>query len=145
MVSRVSFCGTNRAQDIQTYHPSAECVWKPLIQAAFKRLNANSPAVESKRLYSAFNPIPPPFPNHGKGGGSGGYIPRRAGRVAQPRQTVKCKPPQAAVLRTLDRPLPPVLNSRRRRGIYHQSSYVKIHGDNDCFGTFCLKVAMEII
>jgi len=26
-----------------------------------------------------FSPIPPPFPSHGKGGGSGGYIyPRRA-------------------------------------------------------------------
>ena len=96
-------------------------------------------------FYSAFNPIPPPFPIHGKGGGSGGYIPRRAGGVAQPGQAVKGKPPQAAVLRTLDRLLPPVLNSRRRRGIYHQSPYVKMRGDNDCFGTFCLKAAMAII
>ncbi|NCE65580.1 hypothetical protein D1159_13565 [Pseudoflavonifractor sp. 524-17] len=95
-------------------------------------------------FYSAFTPIPP-FPIHGKGGGSGGYIPRRAGGIAQPGQTVKGKPPQAAVLRILDCPLPPVLNSRRRRGIYHQSHYAKMRGDNDSFGTFCLKVAMEII
>ncbi len=40
---------------------------------------------------------------------------------------------QAAVLRTLDRPLPPVLNSRRRRGIYHQNPYVKMRGDNDTY------------
>ena len=113
--------------------PPAERARKPLIQAAFKRLNANSPAVENKRFYSAFNPIPPPFPIHGKGGGSGGYIPRRAGGVAQPGQAVKGKPPQAAVLRTLDGPLPPVLNSRRRRGIYHQSPYIKIRGDNPIF------------
>ena len=116
-----------------------------MIQAAFKRLNANTPAVENKRFYSAFNPIPPPFPIHGKGGGSGGYIPRRAGGVAQPGQAVKGKPPQAAVLRTLDRQLPPVLNSRRRRGIYHQSTYVKMRGDNDCFGTFCLEATMRYL
>ena len=30
--------------------------------------------------WGTVNPIPPPFPIHGKGGGSGGYIPRRAGR-----------------------------------------------------------------
>lgn len=35
----------------------AERARKPLIQAGFKRLN-NSPAVENKRFYSAFNPIP---------------------------------------------------------------------------------------
>ncbi len=116
-----------------------------MIQAAFKRLNANTPAVENKRFYSAFNPIPPPFPIHGKGGGSGGYIPRRAGGVAQPGQAVKGKPPQAALLRTLDRQLPPVLNSRRRRGIYHQSTYVKMRGDNDCFGTFCLEATMRYL
>ena len=114
-----------------------------MIQAGFKRLNANSPAVENKRFLQRVQPYPPPFPIHGKGGGSGGYIPRRAGGVAQPGQAVKGKPPQAAVLRTLDRLLPPVLNSRRRRGIYHQSPYVKMRGDNDCFGTFCLKVAMR--
>ena len=116
-----------------------------MIQAAFKRLNANSPAVENKRFLQRVQPYPPPFPIHGKGGGSGGYIPRRAGGVAQPGQAVKGKPPQAAVLRTLDRLLPPVLNSRRRRGIYHQSPYVKMRGDNDCFGTFCLEVATRYL
>ena len=99
-----------------------------MIQAAFKRLNANSPAVENKRFYSAFNPIP-----------------RRAGGGAQPGQAVKGRPPQAAVLRTLDRLLPPVLNSKRRRGIYHQSPYVKMRGDNDCFGTFCLEATMRYL
>ena len=38
----------------------------------------------------AFNPFPPaPFPILGKGGGSGGYIPRRALGVAQPGPPVK--------------------------------------------------------
>lgn len=36
-----------------------------------------------------FDPIPPPFPYPGKGGGSGGYIPRRALGVAQPGLPVK--------------------------------------------------------
>ena len=100
--------------------------------------------MENKRFLQRVQPYPPPFPIHGKGGGSGGYIPRRAGGVAQPGQAAKGKPPQAAVLRTLDRLLPPVLNSRRRRGIYHQSPYVKMRGDNDCFGTFCLEVTAPI-
>ncbi len=56
--------------------PPAERARKPLIQAAFKRLNGNSPAVGNKWFYSAFNPIPPPFPIHGKGGGDEGYTTR---------------------------------------------------------------------
>ena len=81
----------------------------------------------------------------GKGAALEDISPAALGGVAQPGQAVKGKPPQAAVLRTLDRQLPPVLNSRRRRGIYHQSPYTKMRGDNGCFGTFCLKVAMAII
>ena len=81
--------------------PPAKRARKPLIQAAFKRLNANTPAVENKRFL----------------------------------QRVQSNPP--------------TLSHSWERGrlwrIYRQSPYVKIHGDNDCFGTFCLKVAMEII
>ena len=65
-------------------------------------------------------PNPPPFPSHGKGCGSGGYTPaappgnRTAGAASQGQATAK-----AAVLCTLDRQLPAVLNDMRRRGIYH--------------------------
>ena len=81
----------------------------------------------------------------GKGAALEDISPAAPGGVAQPGRAVKGKPPQAAVLRTLDRLLPPVLNSRRRRGIYHQSPYVKMRGDNDCFGTFCLEVAIRYL
>ena len=80
----------------------------------------------------------------GKGAALEDISPAAPGRMAQPEQAVKGKPPQAAVLCTLDRLFLPVLNSRRRRGIYHQSPYVKMRGDNDCFGTFCLEVTAPI-
>ncbi|BFK87716.1 hypothetical protein I4200191B4_20220 [Pseudoflavonifractor gallinarum] len=44
--------------------------------------------------FMVFNPIPPPFPIHGKGGGSGGYAPVTPLRMAQPGPPVKGKPPQ---------------------------------------------------
>ena len=83
---------------------------------------------------------PRPFPIMGKGAALEDISPAAPGRMAQPEQAVKGKPPQAAVLCTLDRLFLPVLNSRRRRGIYHQRPYAKMRGDNDSFGTFCLKV-----
>ena len=64
---------------------------------------------------------PRPFPIMGKGAALEDISPAAPGRMAQPEQAVKGKPPQAAVLCTLDRLFLPVLNSRRRRGIYHQS------------------------
>ncbi len=84
---------------------------------------------------------PRPFPFMGKGAALEDISPAAPGGVAQPGQAVKGKPPRAAVLRTLDCQLPAVLSSRRRRGIYHQSPYEKMRGDNDCFGTFCLEFA----
>ena len=53
-------------------------------------------------LIRKFNPIPPPFPNHGKGGGSGGYTPaacRGNSTAGADRQG------QAAVKRRCDAPL----------------------------------------
>ena len=53
-------------------------------------------------LISKFSPIPPPFPNHGKGGGSGGYTPaacRGNSTAGADRQG------QAAVKRRCDAPL----------------------------------------
>ena len=62
---------------------------------------------------------PPPFPNHGKGGGSGGYTPRRlagdstagAGRKGQAAAS-------GGAVGPLDGPLPTALFYPRRRGIY---------------------------
>ena len=46
---------------------------------ALKLLIVHISGVERQRFEGKrFDPIPPPFPYPGKGGGSGGYIPRRA-------------------------------------------------------------------
>jgi len=61
------------------YHPSKNRGRKPLRGKALKLLIFNTSAVERQRFErKRFDPIPPPFPYPGKGGGSGGYIPRRA-------------------------------------------------------------------
>src|SRR5699024_7521449 len=67
--------------------------------------------------------IPPPFPIHGKGGGSGGYTPAALPEIAQPGQAVKGKPPQAAGVPPLDCPFPAALQNIRRRGIYHHRAH----------------------
>ena len=82
---------------------------------------------------------PCPFPFMGKGAALEDISPAAPGGVAQPGQAVKGKPPQAAVLRTLDCQLPAVLNSRRRRGIYHQSPYEKRAGTTIALGHFVSK------
>ena len=61
----------------------------------------------------------------GKGAALEDISPAAPGGVAQPGRAVKGKPPQAAGVPPLDRPLPAVLSSRRRRGIYHQSPSLK--------------------
>ena len=53
------------------------------------------------------------------------YSPAAPLEVAQPGQTVKGKPPRAAVRCTLDGPLPAVQEYRRRRGIYHHRAHPK--------------------
>ena len=61
------------------YQPPKNRGWKPLRDKALKLLIVHRSAEERKRFeWEAFDPIPPPFPCPGKGGGSGGYIPRRA-------------------------------------------------------------------
>ncbi len=61
------------------YQPPQNRSWKPLRGKALRLLIFNTSAVERKRFErKRFDPIPPPFPYPGKGGGSGGYIPRRA-------------------------------------------------------------------
>ena len=67
--------------------------------------------------------IPPPFPIHGKGGGSGGYTPAALPEIAQPGQAVKGKPPQTADVPPLDCPFPAALQNIRRRGIYHHRAH----------------------
>ena len=82
--------------------PGAVAVW-PLRPALF--------SFGAKRLC-----IPPPFPIHGKGGGSGGYTPAALPEIAQPGQAVKGKPPQTADVPPLDCPFPAALQNIRRRG-----------------------------
>ena len=61
------------------YQPPQNRRWKPLRGKALRLLIFNTSAVERQRFErKRFDPIPPPFPYPGKGGGSGGYIPRRA-------------------------------------------------------------------
>ena len=82
---------------------------------------------------------PRPFPIMGKGAALEDISPAAPGRMAQPEQAVKGKPPQAAVLCTLDRLFLPVLNSRRRRGIYHQSPMQKCARTAVALGHFVSK------
>lgn len=61
------------------YYPSQKRNLNPLRDKELKLLIVHTPALERKRFErKRFDPIPPPFPYPGKGGGSGGYIPRRA-------------------------------------------------------------------
>lgn len=61
-----------------------------LLVGAVRKVHIDPPL-----LVQAFNPIPPPFPNHGKGGDSGGHIPvappgnSTAGAVRQGQAAVK--------------------------------------------------------
>ena len=89
--------------------PGAVAVW-PLRPALF--------SFGAKRLC-----IPPPFPIHGKGGGSGGYTPAALPEITQPGQAVKGKPPQTAGVPPLDCPFPAALQNIRRRGIYHHRAH----------------------
>ena len=47
----------------------------PLNHAAVMYARGRFIVNTSDILIRKFNPIPPPFPSHGKGGGSGGYMP----------------------------------------------------------------------
>ncbi|MCI9273417.1 MAG: hypothetical protein HFE39_05595 [Clostridiales bacterium] len=86
--------------------------------------------MENRWFYSEFNPIPLPFPIHGKGAALEDISPAAPGEVTQPGKAGKGKPTQAAMLRTLDCQRPPVLNSKRRRGYTPELLY-KIRRDND--------------
>ena len=72
---------------------------------------------------------PRPFPVMGKGAALEDiYTPAAPLEIAQPGQTVKGRPPQAAVRCTLDGPLPAVQEDRRRRGIYHHRALCRRGG-----------------
>lgn len=113
------------------YHPSQNWAWKPLQNKELKLLIVHTSALEIKHFEKKqFDPIPPPFPYPGKGGGSGGYIPRRAlggstaGAACQG-QSRRC----AAVLRTLDR-LSRLCYGWRGDGGYIQQSRRGQNGEN---------------
>ncbi len=85
------------------YQPTQNRSWKPLRGKALRWLIFNTSAVERQRFErKRFDPIPPPFPYPGKGGGSAGLSPVAAPPIAQPGLPVKGK---AAAARRCSAPL----------------------------------------
>ena len=113
------------------YQPTQNRSWKPLRGKALRWLIFNTSAVERQRFErKRFDPIPPPFPYPGKGGGSGGYIPRRAleGSTAGTASQGCGAPPRSGGF-ALDR-LPRLCYGWRGDGGYIQQSLRGRSGEN---------------